>query len=163
MEQANIGRERVEIVKELKKLYPVFSFKVKIEVSSHFRYNSFYINHKLMSIKATSLNFAFWFHLLITTIAWVGPFVFNWQLMLIAYAIVQLQFGVLGKCVVNEHHDLDESDDYTFHAYLFEQLGFKVKRKKVRFFVRKISNWLFATVTIIWQILLGMKPLISFF
>lgn len=110
--------------------------------------------------RSSQLNFAFWFHLLLTLIAWFGPFLFDWRLMCIAYFIVQLQFGFLGRCVLNKEHGLDESDDYTFYAYLFETLGFKVHRRRMRFFVRKLSNWIYAGIAILWQVALGHPPLL---
>lgn len=110
--------------------------------------------------RSSQLNFAFWFHLLLTLIAWFGPFLFDWRLMCIAYLIVQLQFGLLGRCVLNKEHGLDESDDYTFYAYLFETLGIRVRRRPLRRFVRRYSNWLFAAVAVLWQVVLGHAPLI---
>ena len=113
------------------------------------------------SMKEGTINGAFWFHMLITMIAWFGAFLFSWEIMLIAYAIVQLQFAVLGQCIVNKHHDLDDVDnDYTFYAYLFELIGFQPNRKRLRFFVRRISNWFYAAITLIWQVVLGFEPLL---
>ena len=65
-------------------------------------------------------NFMFWFHVFITSLAWVGPFLFSWYLMLTAYAIILLQFLVFDKCLLNSKHELTDSEDATFYSYLFE-------------------------------------------
>jgi hypothetical protein len=112
-------------------------------------------------MKEGTINAAFWFHLFITMIAWFGPFLISWQIMLIVYAIVQLQFAVLGQCIVNKHHDLDDVDnDYTFYAFLFEQLGFRPHRARLRFFVRRVSNWFYSAIAVIWQVVLDFEPIL---
>ena len=111
----------------------------------------------MINVKEGTINAAFWFHLLITILAWVGPFLISWKIMLPIYALVQLQFAVLGRCIVNKHHDLDdEKNDYSFYAFVFELMGFQPNRKKLRFFIRKISNWFLAIVTVLWQLILEM-------
>jgi len=113
-----------------------------------------------MSTKETSINAVFWFHVFITVLSWVAPFLIDWRIMIPVYIIIQLQFSLLGKCVMNEHHDLEEKDNYTLYAFMFEQLGFNVNRNAMHFYVRKISNSLYSLVAILWQVVLGIKPLL---
>ena len=103
----------------------------------------------------STVNFTFFLHLLVTVLAWVGPFFIPWQLMVTAFVVVQLQFMFFGKCLMNEHHDLKEEDDYTFYAHLFERMGFEPNRKLVKKIVRGGLYWFLAAFTILWQVVLG--------
>lgn len=115
----------------------------------------------MTNTKEGTINAAFWFHLFITILAWVGPFLITWKIMLPIYALVQLQFAVLGRCIVNTHHDVDDvNSDYSFYAFVFELLGFRPHRRRLRLFVRRVSNWLLAAVTILWQLVLEIPALL---
>ena len=108
----------------------------------------------------SQINFAFWLHLLMTILAWAGNFLFSWYLMLIAHAVVQLQFVVLKRCVMNSQHGLNDQEDYIFYTFLLEYLGFKPNRKKLKKWVRTWLHPVLALVAIIWQVVLGFKPLL---
>jgi hypothetical protein len=110
--------------------------------------------------KTVKHNFSFWIHLFITILAWVGPFLFSWQLMIAAYTIVTLQFIFLKKCVLNATHDLDDDDNATFYSYLLEYFGFKVDRAKIKFVVRNYLYILFGIFSYCWQEILGIKALL---
>lgn len=114
-----------------------------------------------MASKGSAINGIFWFHLFITVLSWVAPFFIDWRIIIPIYFIIQLQFSFLGKCVLNEHHNLKEENYYTFYAFMFEQLGFKVNRKAMHFYVRSLSCSVYSLMAIIWQIGLDMKPLLA--
>ncbi len=105
-------------------------------------------------------NFMFWFHLLITSLAWVGPFLFSWQIMCGAYAIILLQFAVFDKCLLNAKHDLTDSKDSTFYSYLFELCGMTVNRPLIRVFVRRYLYFILGAFCWFWQVKLGFAPLL---
>ena len=105
-------------------------------------------------------NWVFWFHLLITLLAWLGPFLFSWSLMVTAYLLVVIQFILFNRCLLNAKHDLDVSDDTTFYSHLLESAGFKPNRTKLKNFVRKYLYVLLSLVTLIWQLLLGFEALL---
>lgn len=110
--------------------------------------------------KGSAFNFSFFLHLAVTILAWLGPFLVSWQLMVTAFVLVQLQFMFFGRCLLNEQHDLKEEDDYTFYAYLLETVGFKTNRKLVKKIVRGGLYWVLAMVTIIWQVVLKNEALL---
>lgn len=105
-------------------------------------------------------NFSFWFHLFITILAWLGPFLFSWYLMVLAYGIVILQFMVFNKCLLNAKHDLSDANDATFYSYLLEEIGVAVNRKKLKLFVRRYLYVVLAAVTLLWQLVFGFKPIL---
>lgn len=105
-------------------------------------------------------NFIFWFHVFITALAWVGPFLFSWPWMIAAYTIVVLQFIVFDRCLLNAQHNLTDSEDSTFYSYLFEACGMTVNRPFIRMIVRKYLYVLLGLFTLLWQVILGFKPLL---
>jgi hypothetical protein len=105
-------------------------------------------------------NFMFWFHVFITSLAWVGPFLFSWQIMLTAYTIILLQFFVFGKCLLNDKHDLTVSEDATFYSYLFEACGMTVNRPLIKLIVRRYLYFVLGALTVVWQVYLGHKALL---
>ena len=110
--------------------------------------------------KSGSLNIGFWIHALVTLLAWVGPFLFNWKVMLVAYLIVFLQHVVLGKCLLNDTHGTPEEDYNTFYSLVFEFLGFKPNRKRLHFLARKVFVPGLALFTVFWQVYLGIGSLV---
>lgn len=104
-------------------------------------------------------NLLFWLHLFIAALAWVAPFFFSWQWSLPVYAAVMLQFAFFGKCLMNEHHEMTEDGDATFYSHLFEKVGFQPNRRRLKFYVRKIFYPVLATVSLLWQEVLGVEPL----
>ena len=110
---------------------------------------------------SSNKNSMYWFHLILTLITWIGPFCISWYLMLPAYILLLLQFLILGKCILNDKHDLNDSeDDNTFYAFLIQQLGFTPNKQKVKTFVRGPLIFLFIIATILWQLVLKMPALL---
>ena len=109
----------------------------------------------------SELNFMFWFHALLVVIAWTGPFLFSWYLMVTVYAILMAQFLVFGKCLMNESHGLkDLSEDKIFYTELLNLMGFYPNQKKLKFFVHRILYIILGAVAVIWQVVLGHSPLL---
>lgn len=106
------------------------------------------------------MNLVFWVHLVITLSAWVLPFLFWWPIVWAIYALVHLQFAIFGRCLMNKMHALDESDDKILYSDVLEALGFRPNRKKLKRFVRLILYPLLAVVAVVWQVVLGVKPLL---
>lgn len=116
-----------------------------------------------MSTQGSTLNTAFWLHLLLLIAGWTGPFLFSWYLMLIGYGLIFAQFLVFGKCLVNDMHDLDGENYYTFYTFLFETIGIRlnpVQQKRLFYFVRWPLYPLLSGFTLFWQLYLGFKPLL---
>jgi hypothetical protein len=105
-------------------------------------------------------NWVFWFHLLITLLAWLGPFLFSWFWIVSGYLIVVLQFIVFKRCLLNAKHDLDISEDTTFYSHLLESIGFKIDRTRLKLFVRRYLYLLLAILTLVWQLILNHEPLL---
>ena len=105
-------------------------------------------------------NFGFWIHAFVTLLAWLGPFLFNWKVMLVCYFIVIIQHVILGKCVLNDTHGTAEEDHNTFYSLVFESLGFKPNRKRLHFLARKVFLPVLASFTVLWQVYFGVDALV---
>ena len=101
----------------------------------------------------------FFIHLLAVIVAWTGPFLISWKIMIPVYLLVTAQFIIFKSCLMNKHHGLDERDDHTFYAELFELMGYQPNRRKLKKFIRQYLNIILITATLIWQIGLGFRPL----
>ncbi len=116
---------------------------------------------KLMNLKAIisgSFGIFFWFHLFITVLSWVAPFMFSWYYLLPVYWTVMLQFAVFDRCLVNKEHSLGEGEDTTFYSHILELVGFNFNRKNVKFFCRKFLYPFLTAITLLWQVVLGYAP-----
>lgn len=108
----------------------------------------------------TKSNLLYWLHLLAVIATWLLPFLVNWKLALLVYAAVMIQFAVFGKCLMNEHHGLQENGDRIFYTDFLEKMGFRPHPGRLKRFVRQ---WLYpslATLTLLWQVVWGNKPLL---
>lgn len=113
-----------------------------------------------MTTNTLKSEIAFWLHLLVTLLAWVAPFLFSWKWSLPVYAAVMVQFAVFGRCLVNKHHDLSEDDHSTFYSHLFEKMGFRPNRRRLKFYVRNVCYPVLSAVAVVWQEALGVAPLL---
>lgn len=106
------------------------------------------------------LNTAFWFHLFITALAWIGPFLFSWYWMISAYGIVILQFMVFGRCLLNKSHGLKDENSATFYSVIFDLLGIKHNPTRLKYWVRNWFYPLLAVFTLVMQFLFNWEPLL---
>lgn len=104
-------------------------------------------------------NWVFWFHLFITAFSWVAPFFVSWYLMTPIYLLVWLQFRIFNRCLLNKGHDMDDSDA-TFYTYILNQLGIDHNAAKLRRFVRNELYLLLAAITLIWQLVFNIEPVL---
>ena len=107
------------------------------------------------------INSVFITHFILVIIAWAGPFVFPWYLMVLGYGVVVAQFFYYKRCLMNEAHGLDDSGDHTFYSHLFEKIGFHPDRKKLKNFVRGYLYIILAVFTLFLQLGLNFRPYFS--
>ena len=104
------------------------------------------------------INSIFIIHFILVIIAWVGPFVFPWYLMVLGYGLVVGQFFYYKRCLMNKSHGLDDSEEHTFYSHLFERIGLKPNRRKLKSFVRGYLYIILAVFTLFLQLGLGFQP-----
>ncbi|MEZ5056341.1 MAG: hypothetical protein R2879_04815 [Saprospiraceae bacterium] len=108
---------------------------------------------------ASEHNATFWFHVLVTVLGWIGPFLFSWYILVPIYLLVLIQFVIFGRCLMNGQHGLDDSDA-TFYSYLLEKGNIHLNRKQLKLFVRRYLYIILSAITLIWQVVLGFDPLL---
>ncbi len=113
-----------------------------------------FMHFTFMVQKTLKSEAVFWLHVLLTAGAWVAPFLISWKILVPAYLIVMLQFAVFGRCLMNEHHGLQESDDRIFYTDLLERMGFRPNRPLLKRFVRRYLYFILAAFTLLWQLVL---------
>lgn len=113
-----------------------------------------------MTAQLLKSKIAFWLHTLAVVATWVAPFLISWKITVAVYAAVMLQFALWGKCLMNEHHGLDESGGRIFYTDLLEKMGFSPSPSLVKTIVRQWLYPILATITLLWQVVLGNKPLL---
>ncbi len=102
----------------------------------------------------------FWFHLFITALAWLAPFLVDWRVMAAVAGLLTLQFLVLGRCILNRAHGLEGDGDATFYSHLFESAGLRPDRARLK---KVVHRWLYpalAAAAFGWQVGLGFKPVL---
>ena len=100
-------------------------------------------------------------HLFGVGLAWAGPFLFSWEIMVPVYSLVIAQFIIFKKCLMNEKHGIEENDEnQTVYSELFEIMGFQPNRPKLKSFIRNYLHVILAVFTLIWQVGLGFEPLL---
>lgn len=116
----------------------------------------------MSTIQSLKSGAAFWLHTLAVVGTWVAPFLVDWRIAVTIYAAVMIQFAVFGKCLMNEHHGLDESGGRIFYTDLLERMGLHPDPALVKTVVRKWLYPILAVVVIVWQVVLGHAPLWGF-
>ncbi len=113
-------------------------------------------------MRATTIksDLVFLLHLFVTLLAWVAPFLFSWYILVPVYLAVLLQFAVFGRCLMNAEHDMDETNDATFYSHLFEKMGLRPDRARLKFYVRRVIYPVLSAVALVWQLALGIEPVL---
>lgn len=117
---------------------------------------------KVHSEATSEHNLVFWVHVFITSLAWLGPFLFSWYLLVGVLLIVLIQFMIWDRCLMNGSHDLEDKEETTLYSYVIERLGYSVDRTELRLWVRKYFYPILSAIAIIWQAVLGFEPLLFF-
>ena len=103
----------------------------------------------------------FWIHLIMVLIAYLSWTLFSWYYILVGIIIVRLSHFCFNGCIVTIKEFGKETDETTFIGYYLQKWGIiKRNTRKVKWFIRNISPVIIFILAIIWQVLLGLKPLI---
>lgn len=104
-------------------------------------------------------NFIVWFHLFEIILVWFTPFLLSWYFIVIGIVLNYIQIAFLGDCVLTRMQ-FGKKNKKAYYTFLLEKMGFKPDNKKVAFFVINIKPYILLVLSLIWQIVLGNRPLI---
>ena len=75
--------------------------------------------------------------------------------------MVLMYFSVFGRCLMNDHHGLQETDGRIFYTDRLERMGFRPNRPLLKRFVRRYLYFLLAAFTLLWQLVFQMTAVVT--
>jgi len=75
------------------------------------------------------------------------------------YFLVLLQFRIFNRCLMNAGHEMDDTNA-TFYTYLLNWMSVAHNASKLKRFVRNELYLILSGFTLLWQLLIGIKPLL---
>ena len=112
--------------------------------------------------KAKNNEFGFWFwvHMSFIIPAYLSPLLFNWWIIALGAALLELQRRIIGGCIVTQFEMGSTKKSFTWH-YL-HKLFPSLTLEKVKFVTRVIVPLTLLGLGLILQIPLQMSPLLRF-
>lgn len=98
----------------------------------------------------------FWVHLVVNILFIFSWVFFTWWLIIIGEIFLQLQYKFLKGCILSK---AEFKEDISCITYYMHRWGFTDNQNKGRDFVRIWLPIIVIVSSIIWQVLLGFRPL----
>ncbi len=102
----------------------------------------------------------FWFHTFLQLLEWFSFLLIDWQILLFLLVLLQIQYSLLGGCVL-AHIELGKGKDYTFTWYYLVKIFPKLDPKKTTFVLRVIVPILLLALAIYLQAFIGYSPVLN--
>jgi len=100
----------------------------------------------------------FLIHLILIILIYASPFLFSCKLILIGVLYIYIQEIFLKGCFLT-HMQFGKDPEMTFYYEYLTMLGFKVNKRKLKFFMAWIMPLIILGFALIWQEILGIKVL----
>ncbi len=113
-----------------------------------------------MNKKHHDFGVLFWLHFLLIITFWLLPFLVNIKLVVVSCVFYYAQRVILGPCILTKMQFQDHALDTGFYYYYITRLGFKINKEKLDFFVEILLPWVILFITLIWQFIFQMKPIL---
>ncbi len=101
----------------------------------------------------------FWLHLLVLIPAYISPLLFDWKLVILGSALLEIQYYLIGGCFLT-HLQLGKDKNETFVWYYLHKIFPSMDAAKTKFIVRIIVPVVLITAAFILQVQYNFKPLI---
>lgn len=101
----------------------------------------------------------FFIHILLLIPAYFSPILFNWKLIVLGSLLLQIQYLILGGCVLT-HLELGKDKNETFIWYYLQKLYPKLNPKITRYFIRFILPIFLISFAMVIQIYFKVGPLL---
>lgn len=101
----------------------------------------------------------FWLHSTLELLEWFSFLLIDWQIILALLVLLQIQYWVLGGCVL-AHVELGKDKDYTFTWYYLVKIFPNLDPKRTTFVLRYVIPILVLALAIYLQIFVGYKPVL---
>ena len=110
-----------------------------------------------MKKKQKDYGLIFWLHMVVNLILIFSWVLFSWWIIVIGEIILRLQYWIFGGCILSKaEFGIDEA----CIPYYLEKWGIAKNNVKSRRLVRDYLPIIVIVLALIWQMLLGFKPLI---
>ena len=102
----------------------------------------------------------FWLHTTLELLEWFSFLLIDWQILLALLILLEIQYSVLGGCVL-AHIELGKDKNYTFTWYYLVKIFPNLDPKKTTFVLRVIVPFLILVLAIYLQVFVGYKPVLN--
>ena len=102
----------------------------------------------------------FYLHTLLQLLEWFSFLLIDWQILLVLLVLLQIQYSLLGGCVL-AHMELGKGKNYTFTWYYLVKIFPNLDPKKTTFVIRVMVPILLLALAIYLQVVLGYSPVLN--
>ena len=101
----------------------------------------------------------FWLHTILELLEWFSFLLINWQILLALLVILQIQYAVLGGCVLAQA-EFGKDKKYTFTWYYLVKVFPNLDPVKTTWVLRYVIPILVLALAIYLQVVLGYIPIL---
>lgn len=102
----------------------------------------------------------FWIHILLLIPAYFSFLLVDWKIILIVVILLQIQYSILGGCILT-HLEMGNDKDETFLWYYLRKIYPALNPIKTKFVIRVVVPIIILTLGLLFQIKLGFNPIIK--
>ena len=102
----------------------------------------------------------FWLHTALQLLEVFAFLLIDWQILLAILVLLQIQYSVLGGCVLS-HMELGKDKNYTFTWYYLVKVFPNLDPKKTTFILRVVVPIMLLVLAIYLQVFLGCIPVLN--
>jgi hypothetical protein len=102
----------------------------------------------------------FWLHTLLELLEWFSFLLIDWQIILALLVLLQIQYSVLGGCVLAQA-ELGKDKNYTFTWYYLVKIFPNLDPKRTTLVLRYIVPLLILALAIYLQVVVGYTPVLN--
>lgn len=102
----------------------------------------------------------FWMHILLLIPAYTSFLFVDWKIILIVVILLQIQYSVLGGCILT-HLEMGSDKNETFIWYYLRKIYPSLNPRKTKFVIRIIVPLTILVLGLLFQIKLGFIPIIE--
>ena len=114
----------------------------------------------LKDLEKENVSRIIWLHGLIILLIWLSPFLFRWPIIIIGIIVYYLQLIIFGDCILTLKQFNVKRRSVTFYYYILVKMGFKLNMYHVRFIADYIMPWIILGITLLWQIIFNIQPVL---
>ena len=102
----------------------------------------------------------FWSHTILELLEWFSFLLIDWQILLALLILLQIQYSVLGGCVLAQA-EFGKNKKYTFTWYYLVKVFPNLDPKKTTLVLRYIVPLLILALAIYLQVVIGYSPVLD--